>query len=308
MKEKNIHNSCSMIIVYIPLHKKVRRIQTSVWLKHQALCLCMSCFHLSIRTTCVNAHVAVCDCPRDGCCYLLLSHKHTWRAYLTPVDCFCNVCDWPASPQNVIRGDSMLDYNHTSLTWHIMTLPATAPPLSTAGHKLLSNGPRDCRRLRHEEKLDRSDKHGRPGGWQGVPAKIHLFLCLTLSHTLLPLSSPPHLSLPLFLPVSGRSPPVKTCVRELNSVCTSAVALTDQRQDPCFNLSCYTEPCVFQHFSCLQCWLLCQWSTGETSRVNLIKLSGSSSLVWWLLIHWGVRRWLLHFFLLKRQKTKVSPQ
>ncbi len=226
----------------------------------------------------------LCNCPCDGCCYLLLSHKHTWRAYLTPVDCFCNVCDWPTSPENVSRGDSMLEYNHTSLTWHIMKLPATAPPLSTAGHKLLSNGPQECRRLRHEEKLDKTWQTWRTRGVTRCSSSAQKYTSFSVwpCHTRCCRSAFPS-SFSFLVPSCLReeSPSQNMCKR-IKLGCTLVVALTDQRQDPCFNLSRYTVPCVFQHFSCLQCWLLWQWSTRETSGVNLIKLSGSASLVWWL--------------------------
>lgn len=79
-------------------------------------------------SSCVNAHAVICaTVPVMDAANLMLSHKHTWWAYLTPADCFWKVRDWPTSPEDVSRGDSMLDYNHTSLTWHIMTLPCHGP-------------------------------------------------------------------------------------------------------------------------------------------------------------------------------------
>lgn len=147
-------------------------------------------------------------------------HVCTRWFYITLVECFCNMHDWPNSPEKAALGDGMLEYNHTSLTWHIMTLPATAPPLNAAGHKLLSNRPQECQRLRHEVKLTEmtvTNMEDRGGDKVFLYAKLHLFLCLTLSHTLLPLSSPSHLSPLLFLPVCRKNPPVKTRVGELNT-------------------------------------------------------------------------------------------
>lgn len=241
--------------------------------------------NLNIRTTSVNAHVNVTALVPDAAihCRHRCGHVFVTRA----------MC--------VSRGDSMLDYNHTSLTWHIMTLSSTAPPLSVVGHKLLSNEPQECRGLRHEEMLTEVTNMEDQGEGDKVflCAKIHLFPCLTLSHTLLPLS--PLLPGPVFsflVPSCPReeSPSQNMCKR-IKLGCTSVVALTDRTQDPCFNLYCYTVPCAFQHFSCLWCWLLWQWRTRETSGVNLIKLSGNASLVWWLYICEGKRRFLCISFL-----------
>ncbi len=142
--------------------------------------------------------------------FVLLS---LWQTLLsvtvTSTGYFCNVCDWPTAQENVRWGD-MLDYNHTSLTWHIMTLSATAPPLSVTGHKLLGNRPQECRRFRHEEKHGRGDKREGPGGDKVfLCAKIHLFLCL--SHILLPLSIRRILLFPCSFLSVGRVPSQNMC-------------------------------------------------------------------------------------------------
>lgn len=123
-------------------------------------------------SSCVNAHAVICaTVPVMDAANLMLSHKHTWWAYLTPADCFWKVRDWPTSPEDVSRGDSMLDYNHTSLTWHIMTLPCHGPATQHGWAQVAKQ--QAAAMSEHEERLNRndSDKHGGPKGWQGVPLR-----------------------------------------------------------------------------------------------------------------------------------------
>lgn len=135
-----------------------------------------------------------------------------WRVPLsiaiTPADCFCNVHDWPTSLKNVSQGEGLLDYNHTSLTWHIMTLPATALPLNSAGHRSLSNRAQ-ARRRALTGKAWRKWKI-----WRTkcvcvcvtqvlLCAKLFLFLSLNLWHMQLPLGI-----------LSSFSFPVPSCLPE----------------------------------------------------------------------------------------------
>lgn len=183
------------------------------------------------------------------------------------------------SPQSVSRGDSVLDSNNASLTWHIMTLPAMAPPLSQAGHKLLSNGPQQCLTLPDEVTLERDDKHGRPGWGQGVPAILHLLLCHMRSAVSLVVLSP------CSSPYREEYPSQNMCKR-IKPGSALVVALSDQRQDPCVNLSYYTDAMYFTNL------FYVYTSIRETSGDSLIKLSA----IWWMQIRWGNMPSLFFFF------------
>lgn len=135
-----------------------------------------------------------------------------------------------------------------------MTLPATAPPLSTAGHTLLSNGPQenvegsDTRKSQTEV----TNMEDQGGDKVFLCANIYTSFSVSPCHTHAAAARhPPQLSPSLFLPVSGKSPPSQNTCKRIKLGCTLVVALTDQRQDPCFNLSRYKVPCVFQNFSCI---------------------------------------------------------
>lgn len=146
--------------------------------------------------------------------FVLLS---LWRTPLsitvTPMDYFCNVCDWLTAQEIVSQGD-MLGYNHTDLTYH--DTPRNGP----ATHRSLAQVARQRATVMSEVptwgKARWRWQTWRTGGWQGVPLRKTTPLSLSVTHAAAS-QHPSHLFLSLLLPVSGKSPPVKTCVRELNS-------------------------------------------------------------------------------------------
>lgn len=144
-------------------------------------------------------------CHSEGCWPPLTSQRHIWRPRLTPTKCSC---DCSTSTANVSQESSMLGYNHTSLTWHIMTQPSTRP--ATALRSALAQVAKQqttgvsLSPTWGKAQYNDSDKHGRPQRWQGVP------LQKTKNHPLpLPIlvtqAASAHPSHPLFLPVSGHN-------------------------------------------------------------------------------------------------------
>lgn len=78
----------------------------------------------SVHVLCKHWKCYSCDCHSEGCWPPLISQRHIWRPRLTPTKCSS---DCSTSTANVSQESSMLGYNHTSLTWHIMTPPSARP-------------------------------------------------------------------------------------------------------------------------------------------------------------------------------------
>lgn len=201
-------------------------------------------------------------------------------AHMTSLPRRCNTPDWP--PLQRIVGDGTLVCNHISLTWHVVTLPATVVPLSTAGHKLLSNRLQEMwRGCDTEKRLTETTETTTTAEQRG--RQIHRYLCLTLSPNVPadpPLSAPPHLCpcSPLSV-VTAPPPSLNTCRR---TKARWSRQITDGR--PAFSRTPTRRP-VFSTIFRVCCVSCCDCAA---LGVNLINLSGNTSLVWWFQIRWGV--------------------
>lgn len=177
-------------------------------------------------------------------------------AHMTSLPRRCNTPDWP--PLQRIVGDGTLVCNHISLTWHVVTLPATVVPLSTAGHKLLSNRLQEMwRGCDTKKRLTETTETTTTAEQRG--RQIHRYLCLTLSPNV-PADPPPPCpppSLPLFPPVCSYSPPPQSKHVSENE---GAMKSTDHRREAGVQSYSDTAAGVFHHFSCLLCFLL--WLCG----------------------------------------------